>query len=103
MSSRALKLAKVRSCSGRIASTDSPSSHTVWDMAVQPPPRRVRRTSLPVPAPEPEEGEVCVRDHLHAIEAATLDFERWKSSTTLADRLPADQIRAALKAMLFPS
>lgn len=72
-------------------------------MAVQPPPRRARRTSPSAPPPGPEEGEVCVRDHLNAIEAATLDFERWKSNTTLADRVPADQIRAALKAMLFPS
>lgn len=72
-------------------------------MAVPRTRRPVRRTSLPPPPPGPEESEVDVRDHLHAIEAATLDFERWKSSTTLADRVPADQIRAALRAMLFPS
>jgi len=72
-------------------------------MAVQRHHRRTRRSLHVASVAGAVEGEARVRDHHHAIEAATRDFERWTSSTTIADRCPADQIRAALKAMLFPS
>ena len=100
---RPLKLAKVPMGAGRKASTVPPSSHPVRDMVVPRTRRRIRRVTTPDPAAGPEEGEADVRDHLHAIEAAAREFEEWKSTTTLADRIRADQIRAALKAMLFPS